>query len=161
VTGIVKAYCTRVGAGPFPSELHDATGERLRAAGREFGVVTGRPRRCGWFDAVAARYAIRLNGLDRMIVTKLDVLSGFEKIGVVTGYRHADGSVAGAGAMGAPGLTVDVTFVDGWNDDIRSVRSVKNLPSAARSYLDFMTNVCGVPAALVSVGPERSAFAVA
>jgi adenylosuccinate synthase len=158
VTGIVKAYCTRVGAGPFPSELDDATGERLRAAGREFGVVTGRPRRCGWFDAVAARYAIRLNGLDRLIVTKLDVLSGFDTIGVVTGYRHADGTPAGAGAMGEPGLTVDVAFHDGWHEDIRGIREIKNLPAAARSYIDFITNVCGVPVALVSVGPERSAF---
>jgi adenylosuccinate synthase len=161
VTGIVKAYCTRVGAGPFPSELGDATGERLRAAGREFGVVTGRPRRCGWFDAVAARYAIRLNGLDRMIVTKLDVLSGFEQIGVVTGYRNADGTPAGVEAMNDPGLTVDVTYLPGWNEDIREVRSVKNLPSAARSYIAFMTKVCGVPIAMVSVGPERSAFAPA
>ena len=161
VTGIVKAYCTRVGAGPFPSELTDATGERLRAAGREFGVVTGRPRRCGWFDAVAARYAIRLNGLDRMIVTKLDVLSGFDQIGVITGYRHADGTPAGAEAMNEPGLTVDLTYQPGWHEDIRGVRSVKNLPSAARSYIASMTNVCGVPVALVSVGPERSAFASA
>jgi adenylosuccinate synthase len=158
VTGIVKAYCTRVGAGPFPSELSDATGERLRAAGREFGVVTGRPRRCGWFDAVAARYAIRLNGLDRLIVTKLDVLTGFDLIGVVTGYRHADGTPAGAGALGEPGLTVDIAFHEGWHEDIRGVRELKNLPSAARSYIDFMTNVCGVPVALVSVGPERSAY---
>ncbi len=161
VTGIVKAYCTRVGAGPFPSELDDVTGERLRAQGREFGVVTGRPRRCGWFDAVAARYAIRLNGLDRLVVTKLDVLSGFDRIGIVTAYRHADGSLAGVDAMGEPGLTVDVEDHDGWQDDIRGVRSVKNLPFAARSYIASMTNVCGVPIALVSVGPERSAFATA
>ncbi len=161
VTGIVKAYCTRVGAGPFPSELHDATGERLRSAGREFGVVTGRPRRCGWFDAVAARYAIRLNALDRLIVTKLDVLSGFERIGVVTGYRRADGTSAGIEAMGDPGITCDVTYLEGWDDDIKNVRSVKNLPSAARSYLEFLTSVCAVPIALVSVGPERSAYALA
>jgi adenylosuccinate synthase len=161
VTGIAKAYCTRVGAGPFPSELDDDTGERLRAAGREFGVVTGRPRRCGWFDAVAARYAIRLNALDRLIVTKLDVLSGFDRIGVVTGYRRADGTPAGAEAMGEPGLTCDVTYLDGWREDIRAVREVKNLPSTARSYIEFLTNVCGVPVALVSVGPERSAFASA
>ena len=102
VTGIVKAYCTRVGSGPFPSELADDEAERLRAAGREFGVVTGRPRRCGWFDAVTARYAARVNGLDRLIVTKLDVLSGFENVGIVTGYRHADGSPAGIDAIGEP-----------------------------------------------------------
>jgi len=161
VTGIVKAYCTRVGAGPFPSELDDAVGERLRAQGREFGVVTGRPRRCGWFDAVAARYAIRLNALDRLIVTKLDVLSGFDRIGVVTGYRRADGSPAGADAMNEPGLTVETTYFPGWSEDIRGVRSVKNLPFSARSYLEALTSLCGVPVALVSVGPERSAFASA
>ncbi len=84
---MLKAYCTRVGAGPFPSELHDERGERLRRQGGEFGTVTGRPRRCGWFDAVAARYAVALNGLTSAAITKLDVLSGFERIGIVTGYR--------------------------------------------------------------------------
>ena len=158
VTGIVKAYCTRVGAGPFPSELHDATGDRLREVGREFGVVTGRPRRCGWFDAVAARYAIRLNGLDRMIVTKLDVLSGFDRIGLVTGYRHADGSPAGVEAMSEPGLTADTTFVDGWQADIGALRSFAELPAAARSYVDQLADLCRTPIALASVGPERSAF---
>ncbi len=158
VTGVVKAYCTRVGAGPFPSELSGEAGERLREAGREFGVVTGRSRRCGWFDAVAARYAIRVNGLDRLIITKLDVLSGFGPIGVVTSYRHADGRAAGIESMGAPGLSVDTTFLDGWDADITGVRSVGNLPLAARSYVAFIQEACRVPVTLVSVGPERSAF---
>ncbi len=159
VTGIVKAYCTRVGGGPFPSELPDDEAGRLREAGREFGVVTGRPRRCGWYDAVTARYAARVNGLDRLIVTKLDVLSGFDRIGLVTGYRHADGSPAGIDAMGEPGLQTEIEYHPGWTESIREVRQVKNLPSAARAYLDRLANVSGVPVALVSVGPERTAFA--
>ena len=92
VLGVAKAYCTRVGGGPFPSELLDETGEQLRERGREFGVTTGRPRRCGWYDAVAARYAAQLNGLDGLFITKLDVLSGFERVGIVTGYRRPDGT---------------------------------------------------------------------
>jgi adenylosuccinate synthase len=159
VTGIVKAYCTRVGSGPFPSELGDAEAAALREAGREFGVVTGRPRRCGWFDAVTARYAARVNGLDRLIVTKLDVLSGMDRVGIVTGYRHADGSPAGAGDMGEPGLTTEIEYVPGWSESVREIRHVKNLPSAARAYLDRLAKVSGVPIALVSVGPERTAFA--
>jgi adenylosuccinate synthase len=159
VTGITKAYCTRVGGGPFPSELADDEAARLREAGREFGVVTGRPRRCGWFDAVVARYAARVNGLDRLIVTKLDVLSGFERIGIVTGYRHADGSPAGVDDMGEPGLQTEIEYHPGWSESVREVRHVKNLPSAARAYLDRLANVSGVPVALVSVGPERTAFA--
>jgi adenylosuccinate synthase len=159
VTGVVKAYCTRVGSGPFPSELPDDEAAQLRAAGREFGVVTGRPRRCGWFDAVTARYAARVNGLDRLIVTKLDVLSGLERVGIVTGYRRADGSPAGVEAMGEPGLTPEIEYHPGWPESLRDVRRVKNLPFAARAYLDRLANVSGVPVALVSVGPERTAFA--
>jgi len=159
VTGVVKAYCTRVGGGPFPSELPGAEADRLREAGREFGVVTGRPRRCGWFDAVTMRYAARVNGLDRLIVTKLDVLSGFERIGIVTGYRHADDSPAGVEAMGEPGLRPEIEYHPGWSESIREVRQIESLPVAARAYLDRLAKVSGVPVALVSVGPERSAFA--
>ncbi len=159
VVGIAKAYATRVGGGPFPSELLAQAGERLRTAGREFGVVTGRPRRCGWFDAVAARYAARLNGLSHLVVTKLDVLTGFEEIGVVTQYRRGDGSPCGIEAMGDPELRVDVTTFPGWPDDIRSARTVADLPSAAAAYVDALAVFVGVPVALISVGPERSAFA--
>jgi adenylosuccinate synthase len=159
VVGIAKAYCTRVGGGPFPSELTGEMGERLRAAGREFGVVTGRPRRCGWFDAVAARYAAHVNGLSHIILTKLDVLSGFSEVGIVTGYRRADGSACGVEAMNDAGLTVDVESFPGWTDDIRDVRHVNDLPSNARAYIQELEKLLGVPVVLVSVGPERSAFA--
>jgi adenylosuccinate synthase len=159
VLGVAKAYCTRVGAGPFPSELSDERGERLRAQGREFGVTTGRPRRCGWYDAVAARYAAEVNGLDALFITKLDVLSGFDRIGLVTGYRRADGTPCGVGALGDADLQVEVEEHPGWPDDIRAVRRIADLPAAARAFVDRLAAVTGVPVAAVSVGPERSALA--
>jgi adenylosuccinate synthase len=160
VAGVAKAYCTRVGGGPFPSELFDERGERLRSHGREFGVTTGRPRRCGWYDAVAARYAAEVNGLDALVITKLDVLSGFERIGIATGYRRPAGGPCGIEALGEADLQVDVEEHDGWPDDIRSVRRIADLPAAARAFVDRLAAVTGVPVAAVSVGPERSALAV-
>lgn len=159
VVGVVKAYCTRVGGGPFPSELTDDTGERLRVQGAEFGVVTGRPRRCGWFDAVAARYGTRVNGLTSAVVTKLDVLTGFDRIGIVTGYR-LHGKQAGFGAANQSGLEVDVEFVPGWSETLGGVRRIADLPSAARAYLERIRAALGVPIECVSVGPERSELAV-
>ncbi len=159
VLGIAKAYCTRVGSGPFPSELTDERGERLRAQGREFGVTTGRPRRCGWYDAVAACYAAQLNGLDALFITKLDVLSGFEQLGIVTGYRHADGTPAGIAALGEPGLGVEVEEHPGWSADLRGVRRLADLPAAARAFVARLAEVTGVPVVAASVGPERSALA--
>ncbi|HET9029700.1 MAG TPA: adenylosuccinate synthase [Candidatus Aquilonibacter sp.] len=158
VIGVVKAYCTRVGSGPFPSELHDETGERLRRAGGEFGTVTGRPRRCGWFDAVAGRYAVRLNGLTSVVITKLDVLSGFEKIGLVTGYR-LKGAPAGFSDAGAPDLELVVEELEGWSEDISGVRKVAELPQAARRYVGRIEELLSVPVELVSVGRERSQLA--
>ncbi|MEA2719714.1 MAG: adenylosuccinate synthase [Candidatus Eremiobacteraeota bacterium] len=160
VLGVAKAYCTRVGGGPFPSELLDERGERLRAQGREFGVTTGRPRRCGWYDAVAARYAAQLNGLDALCITKLDVLSGFERLGIVTGYRRGDGTPCGVEGMPDPDLQTEVEEHPGWAEDIRGVRRIADLPAAARSFLDRLAELTGVPVAAASVGPERSALAV-
>ncbi|MBV8602464.1 MAG: adenylosuccinate synthase [Candidatus Eremiobacteraeota bacterium] len=159
VVGIAKAYCSRVGAGPFPSELLDETGERLRTAGGEFGTVTGRPRRCGWFDAVAARYAVALNGLDAVALTKLDVLSGLERIGIVTGYR-VGGRAAGVAALGEASLSTEIEWHKGWSDDVRGVRRITDLPSAARRYVARLEELLGVPIEHVSVGPERSQLAV-
>ncbi|HEV2261877.1 MAG TPA: adenylosuccinate synthetase [Candidatus Rubrimentiphilum sp.] len=159
VTGVVKAYATRVGAGPFPSELHDANGERLREAGGEFGTVTGRPRRCGWYDGVAAQYAVMLNGLSAAAITKLDVLSGFERIGIVTGYR-IDGKTVTFAQSGAPKLHVDVEYVDGWSEDISGVRKIAQLPAAARADVAHIEENLGVRVECVSVGPERSQLAV-
>jgi adenylosuccinate synthase len=160
VLGVAKAYCTRVGGGPFPSELSDERGERLRAQGREFGVTTGRPRRCGWYDAVAARYAARLNGLAALFVTKLDVLSGFDRVGIVTGYRRADGTPCAVEAMGDPDLQVDVEEHPGWTDDLRGARRIADLPVPARALVARIAELTGVPVAAVSVGPERSALAI-
>lgn len=145
VIGVVKAYCTRVGEGPFPSELLDERGDRLRAAGGEFGTVTGRPRRCGWFDAVAGKYAARLNGLTSVAVTKLDVLSGFETLGIVTGY----------GPLGEP----IVEEHRGWDEPIDGIRRIADLPASAAAYVKRLGELLGVPVDLVSVGPERAQLA--
>lgn len=158
VIGVVKAYCTRVGAGPFPSELHDDRGERLRRQGGEFGTVTGRPRRCGWFDAVAARYAVRLNGLSSIAITKLDVLSGFERIGIVTGYRLR-GEAVDFGSAGAPELELVIEEHEGWSEAIDQVRHISALPPAAARYVARIQALLGVPVELVSVGRERSQLA--
>jgi adenylosuccinate synthase len=158
VVGVLKAYCTRVGAGPFPSELHDERGERLRRRGGEFGTVTGRPRRCGWFDAVAARYAVALNGADAVVITKLDVLSGIDPIGIVTGYRLS-GKAVGFAEAGAPGLEMDIEERPGWSEPIGGCRRIADLPEAARAYLERLRELAGVPIELVSVGRERSQLA--
>ena len=159
VVGIAKAYCTRVGAGPFPSELFDETGDALRARGGEFGTVTGRPRRCGWFDAVAARYAVRVNGLTSAVITKLDVLSGLERVAIVSGYRSG-GRAVGFEAASETDLETDVTWYDGWSDDLTGVRKIGDLPAAARRYVDALEAALGVPIDAVSVGPERASLAV-
>ncbi len=158
VVGVVKAYCTRVGAGPFPSELHDERGEQLRQAGGEFGTVTGRPRRCGWFDAVAGRYAVRINGLSALAITKLDVLSGFERIGIVTAYRLR-GESAGFSAAAYPDLDVEIEDMEGWSEPISDVRSIHALPKAAQRYVARLEELLSVPVELVSVGRERSQLA--
>ena len=159
VVGIAKAYCTRVGAGPFPSELFDAQGDLLRKRGAEFGTVTGRPRRCGWFDAVAARYAARINGLSSVVITKLDVLSGLEKVAIVTGYRSGGKSV-GFEAASAPDLELEMVWYDGWSEDVSHIRKIGDLPPAARVYVAALEAALGVPIDAVSLGPERSALAV-
>ena len=159
VVGIAKAYCTRVGAGPFPSELFDATADELRERGGEFGTVTGRPRRCGWFDAVAARYATRINGLSSVVITKLDVLSGFEKLAIVTGYRSGGKSV-GFESASASDLEVDLAWYDGWSEDVSGVRKIGDLPAAARAYVVALEAALGVPIDAVSLGPERRAIAI-
>jgi adenylosuccinate synthase len=159
VVGIAKAYCTRVGAGPFPSELKDAAGDALRERGGEFGTVTGRPRRCGWFDAIAARYATRINGLSSVVITKLDVLSGFEKLAIVTGYRSGGKSV-GFESASAPDLELEYAWYDGWSEDVTGVRRIEELPAAARIYVAALEGALGVPIDAVSLGPERRALAV-
>ncbi|HVN69444.1 MAG TPA: adenylosuccinate synthetase [Candidatus Binatia bacterium] len=158
VIGVLKAYSTRVGAGPLPSELHDERGARLRDQGGEYGTVTGRPRRCGWLDAVAARYAVALNGLTSAVITKLDVLSGFERVEIVTGYR-LNGKAVAFGHAGEPGLEIETEEHEGWSEPIGDCRRIAGLPAAARSYVTRIGELLGVPVELVSVGRERTQLA--
>jgi adenylosuccinate synthase len=159
VVGIAKAYCTRVGAGPFPSELFDEVGAALRERGGEFGTVTGRPRRCGWFDAVAAHYAVRVNGLTSAVITKLDVLTGLEKIAIVTGYRSG-GAFVGFESASEPDLELEYEWYDGWTEDLSAIRKIADLPAAARRYVSALEAALRVPIEAVSLGPERASLAV-
>ena len=158
VIGICKAYCTRVGSGPFPSEDTSEKGDRLREAGGEFGTVTGRPRRCGWFDAMAVRRAIRINGIDNLFITKLDVLSGFDEIKIGTTYK-IDGNIVSTWPAASEQLQkceVDYETLPGWSEDITKVRTYNDLPETAKKFLVRIeelveTSVCGF-----SVGPDRT-----
>jgi adenylosuccinate synthase len=159
VWGVSKAYTTRVGAGPFPSELFDDTGDLLRSRGGEFGTTTGRARRTGWLDLVALRYAARLNTMTALVITKLDVLSGFDRIAVATSYR---GGTDGAEFEDFPyhqtvlhHTSAGLTELPGWKEDLGECRSAGDLPDAAREYLQFISEHTGVPVALIGVGPGR------
>ncbi|MEJ2469550.1 MAG: adenylosuccinate synthase [Desulfuromonadales bacterium] len=157
VIGITKAYCTRVGEGPFPTELHDQMGDRLRKAGHEFGSTTGRPRRCGWFDAVGIRQAVRLNGLTGLAVTKLDVLNDLESIKVCTGYAY-QGQVLDEFPRDADVLQECTPIYEefaGWCSDISGATQMEDLPAAAKAYLAKLEELAGCPVVLVSVGPRR------
>jgi adenylosuccinate synthase len=138
--------------------LHDDRGERMRRQGNEFGTVTGRPRRCGWFDAVAGRYAVLLNGLSSIAITKLDVLTGFETLGIVTGYR-LDGKAVPFSAAGLPGLELDVEELPGWTEPIGDCRRIAELPANAQHYVTRIAELLDVPVDVVSVGRERAELA--
>jgi adenylosuccinate synthase len=157
VVGIVKAYVTRVGAGPFPTEELDGEGERLGVRGQEFGTVTGRKRRCGWFDAVVARYAARVNGLTELFVTKLDVLSGFERLRICTGYRVDGQTFDEVPPHQSLFHRAEPVYerVDGWMEEIDGARTFEDLPKSARGYVRRIEELVGVPASVVSVGPSR------
>ncbi len=154
VTGVMKAYSTRVGAGPFPTELDDPTGEELRRKGREYGATTGRPRRCGWLDAVLMRYSVALNGCSEIALTLLDVLGGFSEIRVCTSY---EGLPVGRPVFGR-GLSACRPVYEtlpGFPEDISGERSWSALPPHARRYVEFVERFCGAPVRLVSTGPHR------
>jgi adenylosuccinate synthase len=157
VIGIVKAYCTRVGNGPFPTELLDSTGERLRSVGHEFGATTGRPRRCGWFDAVAMRYSAMVNGIEKIAITKLDVLDEFEEIKVCIGYEF-EGKRLKTFPTDLKSLAnivpVYETF-EGWNTSLSDVKAYAELPTNAHRYVEALAHLCGTPLGVVSVGPRR------
>jgi adenylosuccinate synthase len=158
VWGVSKAYTTRVGAGPFPSELHDDMGELIRERGGEFGTTTGRPRRTGWLDLVALRYAARLNTMTALVVTKLDVLSGLDRLQVCTSYRGAEGATFDDFPYHQTVLhhtTAGLTELRGWDEDLGECRTFSDLPEGAREYLDFIAEHVGAPVTLVGVGPGR------
>ena len=157
VIGVVKAYTTRVGSGPFPTELTDESGDRLRDVGHEFGTTTGRPRRCGWYDAVIARYAVRINGLSDFVLTKLDVLTGIERIPVCTGYR-INGTVLREMPMTQTEFhNVEPVYEElpGWSEDITGARTMDDLPKNAQAYVKALEDMSGAPISVVGVGPGR------
>ncbi len=159
VIGIMKAYITRVGEGPFPTELDDEMGEFLREKGGEFGATTGRPRRCGWFDGVFARYSAMINSFTELVVTKLDILDDLDEIKVCTGYKLDDREISHFPKSLSELQRVKpvYTTVKGWKTDISSVKSYKELPAAAKDYLKFLEEIVGTPISVVSVGQDRNA----
>ena len=158
VVGITKAYTTRVGSGPFPTELHDETGDLLRQRGHEFGATTGRSRRCGWLDAVALRHSVRVNGLTAIALTKLDVLTGLETVRIAVGYR-LNGEYLDFFPMDPQAqMEVEPVYEDmaGWTEDITQARDLDDLPANARRYMNRISDLAGVPIVIASVGPARS-----
>jgi adenylosuccinate synthase len=154
VIGITKAYATRVGEGPFPTQLDDAIGQHLRDTGGEYGSVTGRPRRTGWLDIAALRYAKRVNGLDGLAITKLDVLTGLDTLKICVGYKIAGGTLDAHRGHDEPLEPIYETLA-GWREDISGCRTLDELPAAAVAYLRFMEAQIGAPIYIVSVGPRR------
>ena len=159
VVGITKAYVTRVGAGPFPTELFDDQGKRLQEQGGEFGSVTGRPRRTGWLDLPALRYACRINGIEGLALTKLDVLRGLSKLRICIAYETSDGKTRDfpVDALSEEGIRPVYEELPGFDEDITSIRSLDELPKAAKDYLETIEHALGVPLILVSLGPDRDA----
>ena len=157
VLGLVKAYTTRVGAGPFPTELHDENGKRLGEVGREFGTNTGRARRCGWFDSVLVRQSIALSGIDDIALTKLDVLDGFKEIKICTGYKLGAKTLdyLPASLKDQEAVTPIYETLEGWQSTTQGVRSSKDLPANAIKYIRRIEELIGCPAAIVSTSPER------
>ena len=157
VFGIFKAYCTRVGSGPFPTELEDDLGERMRVAGNEFGSTTGRPRRCGWLDLPALKYAINVNGVTELMMMKADVLSGFDTLKVCTKYAYRSEEISHLPySLDEDLITPIYEEIEGWHEDLTGVSDINNLPPALNKYIEFIEKECGVPVSLVSVGPDRT-----
>lgn len=156
VIGILKAYCTRVGSGPFPTELENEVGEKLRQIGREVGATTGRPRRCGWIDLVALKYAIMLNGATELVMTKADVLSGFDTIYACTHYKH-NGEVIDYMPYDINAVKIEPVLepIPGWNEDITAIRENNQIPTKLASYITYLEKQLGVPVKYLSVGPDR------
>jgi adenylosuccinate synthase len=158
IIGVVKAYTTRVGQGPFPTELHDETGERIRKIGREYGTVTGRPRRVGWFDAMAVRYTAALAGADEITVMLLDVLSGIPELKLCTGYEFNGERITHfpSDAFDLERCKPVYETIPGWTEDLTTMRKLTDLPSGARRYIDRISEIVGLKISVVSVGPDRA-----
>lgn len=157
--GVAKAYCTRVGNGPFPSELNDELGEKIRQVGHEFGATTGRPRRTGWLDLVSLKHACMINGINNLVITKLDVLTGIKNLKIVTKYKTEDNKIIDYFTSSTTKLydyEPIYEVLDGWDEDITKARSYEELPENAKKYIEFIENYLDINVYLVSVGPERS-----
>ena len=162
VYGIFKAYCTRVGSGPFPTELKEEMGDRLRRVGNEYGSTTGRPRRCGWLDLPALRYAVMLNGVTQLVMMKVDVLSDFDEIKVCTHYRLPDGTVTDQLPYDLCDVRVEPVYktFSGWGTSLASVRSFDDIPAPLADYVAFIEETTGLPITFISMGPDRVATLV-
>jgi len=156
VIGVTKAYCTRVGGGPFPTELNDETGEQLRQTGNEFGATTGRPRRCGWIDLVALRFACMINGVTKLVMTKADVLDAFKQLSVCTAYK-IDGKESIEIPFQMTRVNIEPIYksLDGWNIPTHAAKSAGELPDAMKQYVDFINKALGIPIKYISNGPGR------
>lgn len=157
IVGVFKAYCTRVGSGPFPTELTNEIGEKIQKEGHEFGSTTGRARRCGWLDLIALKYAIRVNGINSLAMMKLDVLSGHDQIGVCIGYKLNNETITEfpPSTELVSKLEPIIEFLPGWKDDLTKIKTIKDLPLNAINYLNFVSQHAGCPIDVVSVGPDR------
>ena len=160
VFGIFKAYCTRVGSGPFPTELHDETGERIRQEGREFGATTGRPRRCGWLDLPALKYAIMINGVTQLVMMKVDVLTIFDEIKICTHYKLPDGTLTEQMPYDLCDTTVTPVYQSfkGWQADLTNIRSFSDVPTELADYVYFLEDTLGLPINFISTSPDREAI---
>jgi adenylosuccinate synthase len=158
VLGVAKAYTTRVGEGPLPTELSGALSERLRDSGQEYGASTGRPRRCGWFDAVVVRYSARINGLDALALTKLDVLDGLPEVLLCTGYKTPGGILSEFPADLRMLMAAEPVYetLPGWSAPTKAATKMDQLPAEARRYIDRLETVSGVPCAIISTGSDRA-----
>jgi adenylosuccinate synthase len=156
VIGVSKAYCTRVGSGPFPTELEDATGEELRKKGSEFGATTGRPRRCGWIDGVALKFACMINGVTKIVMTKADVLDAFEELKVCTAYK-VNGEISEEIPFQMNRVKIEPVLESfkGWKSDTTSLKKYDNLPVQMKEYIEYINKYLGVKIAYISNGPGR------
>jgi adenylosuccinate synthase len=155
VFGVFKAYCTRVGSGPFPTELDCETGNILREKGHEYGATTGRPRRCGWLDLVALKYSILINGVTQLIMTKADVLSDFDTIKICTGYKHEGHIIEHLPYDLQEVTSSEYIEMKGWNRDVSRITEKSDIPAELNEYIQFIEKETGVPVTIVSLGPDR------